>query len=117
MRKDDRATATATAILKFRRIRSEMLPKELFAEPGWDFLLELFVADSNGHRLTARDVSDRANIPPTVLSRWLIHLTEIGFIVGDGDGNLDDLLTLSGKALDSIESVMSKANELREAVS
>lgn len=93
-----------------------MLPQEMFSEPGWDLLLELFVADANGHRLTARDVSDRANIPPTVLSRWLLHLTQIGFIVGDGDGNLDDLLTLSGKALDAIESVMAKADELRETV-
>jgi hypothetical protein len=48
--------------------------------------------------------------------RWLMHLTQIGFIVGDGDGNLDDPLTLSGKALDTIESVMAKADELREAV-
>jgi hypothetical protein len=112
----DRAAATAGAILKFRRIRSEILPCELFAEPGWDLLLELFVADANGHRLTARAVSERDNIPPSVLSRWLIHLTQIGFIVGDGNGNLDDPLTLSGKALDTVESVMAKANELREAV-
>lgn len=116
MAKNDRAAATAVAILKFRRVRAEMLPQEMFSEPGWDLLLELFVADANGHRLTARDVSDRANIPPTVLSRWLLHLTQIGFIVGDGDGNLDDLLTLSGKALDAIESVMAKADELRETV-
>ncbi len=112
----DRAAATAEAILKFRRIRSEILPRELFAEPGWDLLLELFVADANGHRLTARVVSERDNIPPSVLSRWLVHLTQIGFIIGDGDGNLDDSLTLSGKALDTIESVMAKADELRESV-
>ena len=112
----DRAAATAEAILKFRRIRSEILPRELFAEPGWDLLLELFVADANGHRLTARVVSERDNILPSVLSRWLIHLTQIGFIVGDGDGNLDDPLTLSGKALDTIEFVMAKADELRESV-
>lgn len=116
MQARDRAAATAGAILKFRRIRSEILPKESFAEPGWDLLLELFVADANGHRLTARAVSEQNNIPPSVLSRWLMHLTQIGFIVGDGDGNLDDPLTLSGKALDTIESVMAKADELREAV-
>lgn len=116
MRKSDRAAATATAILKFRRMRSELLPPELFAEPGWDLLLELFIADANGHRLTARDVSDRNNIPPSVLSRWLLHLTQIGFVVGDGDGNLDDLLTLSGKALDSIEAILTEADALRESV-
>lgn len=112
----DRAAATADAILKFRRIRSEILPRELFSEPGWDLLLELFVADAHGHRLTARGVSDRNEIPPTVLSRWLLHLTQIGYIVGDGDGNIDDPLTLSGKALDVIEAVLAKANEFQEAV-
>lgn len=116
MEKRDRASATASSILKFRRIRSEILPPELFAEPGWDLLLELFVADANGHRIAARAVGDRNKIPPTVLSRWLIHLTQIGFVVGDGDGDLDDLLTLSGKALDAIETVLVKANELLEAV-
>ena len=116
MEKRDRAAATADAILRFRRIRSELLPHELFAEPGWDLLLELFVADAHGHRLTAREVSDRDNIPPTVLSRWLIHLTQIGYIVGDGDGNLDDLLTLSGKALDIIEIVLAKASQVRDSV-
>jgi hypothetical protein len=114
--KSDRAAVIAVAVLEFRRTRSEFLPRELFAEPGWDLLLELFVADANGHRLTARKVGDRNNIPPSVLSRWLIHLTQIGYIVGDGDGNLDDLLTLSAKALDVIEVVMVKANELRERV-
>jgi hypothetical protein len=114
--KRDRVTATADAILEFRRIRSKILPPELFAEPGWDMLLELFVADANGHRLTARDVSNRNNIPAPVLSRWLMHLTKTGFIVGDGDGDLDDLLTLSGMALDAIETVLAMADELRESV-
>ncbi|WP_198526991.1 hypothetical protein [Sphingomonas sp. Ant20] len=79
-------------------------------------MLELFVADARGRRLTARDVSDRNDIPPTVISRWLMHLTQIGYIVGDGEGNIDDLLTLSGKALDAIESAMAMANSLRESV-
>ncbi len=112
----DRSAATADAILTFRRIRSEMMPRELFSEPGWDLLLELFVDNANGHRVTAREVSERDNIPGTVLARWLMHLTQIGFIIGDGDGNLDDQLTLSGKALDIIEAVMAKADLLREAV-
>ena len=116
MKATDRSAATADAILTFRRVRSEMMPPELFSEPGWDLLLELFVADANGHRVTARQVSERDNIPGTVLARWLMHLTQIGFIIGDGDGNLDDQLTLSGKALGVIEAVMTKADVLREAV-
>lgn len=91
------------------------MPRELFSEPGWELLLELFFAAANGRGVTAREVSDRNNIPGSVLARWLMHLTQIGFIIGDGDGNLDDQLTLSGKAFDIIEAVMDKAAELREA--
>ena len=110
-----RPAVTADSILKYRRIRSEIMPCELCSEPGWELLLELFVADANGRRVTAREVSHRNNIPGNVLARWLMNLTQIGFIIGDGDDNLDDQLTLSGKALDIIETVMAKAAELREA--
>lgn len=109
MRGNDRAAAIAATMLEFRRYRSGALPFDLFGEPAWDLLLELFVADADGHRLTGREVSLRSNVPPTVLSRWLIHLTKVGLIVGDGDGKLDDPLTLSGKAFELLERTLERA--------
>jgi DNA-binding IclR family transcriptional regulator len=76
-------------------------------------LLELFIADSEGRRLTGADVSDACDIPPTVLSRWLKYLSKAGFVIGDGDGNLTDQLTLSGKGMESMEQAISKACDLR----
>jgi hypothetical protein len=106
----------AASMLDFRRARSTALPADLFGEPAWDLLLELFVADAKGQHLTGRDVSRRCNIPASVLSRWLIHLAKIDLIIGDGDGNLDDLLTLSGKALESVEQTMERAFSLQSAL-
>lgn len=117
MQGNDRAAAIAAAMLEFRRGRSETLPPDLFGETAWDMLLELFVADAKGQQLTGRDVSRRSNIPPTVLSRWLIHLTKIDLVVGDGSGNLDDPLTLSGKAFESLEQAMDRASILKAAFS
>ncbi|RYE98677.1 MAG: hypothetical protein EOO77_36830 [Oxalobacteraceae bacterium] len=117
MHRIDRAAAIAVAMLEFRRARSDALPAELLGEPAWDLLLELFIADARGQRLTGRDVSERSAIPATVLSRWLIHLTRIGFIVGDGDGHLDDPLTLSATGLSSIEQTMTHAHLLQAALS
>lgn len=108
----DRAAALAAAMLAFRRYRSETLPAELFGEPGWELLLELFVADAQGRRITGKEVSERSSISPTVLSRWLKHLDSLGFTVGDGSGNLDDELTLSAKALEYMETTMTRAAEL-----
>ena len=113
---NDRAASLAAAILDFRRSRLKILPAELFAEPAWDLLLELFLADAEGRRLTARQVCERSNIPPPVMSRWLKHLSQSGFVVGDGKGDIDDLLTLSGKMLAQMEDMMAHAERLQSTI-
>jgi hypothetical protein len=105
---DDR-TRLAMTVLQLRRSRSDFLPKDLFSDPAWDLLLELFVADARGQRLTASTVCERYGISPNVMSRWLIHLTRLDLLVGDGNGNLEDLLTLSGKAMANIEQLLGHA--------
>lgn len=107
----DRAASAAANILDVRRARSRFLPPELFGEPAWDLLLELFVADAKGQRLTARNVSGSASVAPSVMTRWLKHLSQVGLIVGDGSGDLDDELTLSAKALGSIEEMLAVAQK------
>jgi hypothetical protein len=112
----DKTVALAVAMLEFRRARMEMLPSELFGEPAWDLLLELFVADAKGIRLTAKEVSPRAGVSLNVMSRWLLHLSKIGFVVGDGNGDVDDFLTLSGEGMDKIERLLSLATDLRHDI-
>lgn len=109
----DRAAAIANAILDFRSARAEALPLHLFSEPAWELLLALFVADAAGVRVTGRMVSEHRRVAGSVISRWLVVLTKAGLIVGDGTGDLDDLLTLSSTALDALEQLMKKADELR----
>lgn len=75
----DEATRLAEAILEFRRARAAELPSELFSKTGWEYLLELFVADAGsgvfrrvGFRLPADDEADRPSkevSPGLVLSR------------------------------------------------
>jgi hypothetical protein len=112
---NDPAAGLAASMLEFRRERAEILPAELFSEPAWDLLLELFLADAEGRHITARGVAMRSNISPGVMSRWLRHLTKIGYIVGDGTGDLDDMLTLSAKALQRMERIIVRAHVLHAA--
>ena len=114
---NDPSASLAAAMLEFRRTRSSILPPELFAEPAWDLLLELFIADAEGRRLTARQVCIRSGIAPSVMSHWLKHLPQSGFVTGDGQGDLDDLLTMSAGMLDSMEAMMEHAQSLRAKVS
>lgn len=115
MQDHDRTARTAAALLGFRRERSRYLPAELFHEPAWDLLLELFVADSEGRRLTGRHVSEKMRVPSGVMSRWLVHLSRVDLLVGDGSGNLDDELTLSGQAFDKLERLLMYAREVNAA--
>ncbi len=112
----DSAAELAAAMLRFRRNRTETLSADLFEEPAWDLLLELFVADAEGRSLTGRDAARRGSVRPTVMSRWLMHLDRMGMIVGDGSGDLDDELTLSATALDRMEAAMGHAQTLKSMV-
>lgn len=109
MNGDDVTAQLAGAILAFRRHRAQVLPSDIFGEPAWELMLDLFVADAHGHRLTGRAVANRSNIPGSVMSRWLKYLTAEGLLVGDGDGNLDDSLTLSGIGMERIEKLLRHA--------
>ena len=113
---DDRSANLAAAMAEFRRTRSDSLPAELFAEPAWDLLLELYVADAKGARLTGADVSKRCNIQPGVLSRWLRYLSKCGLVIGDGTGDLTDPLTLSGEGMVRMERAMARARDLQVAL-
>ncbi len=48
------------------------------------------------------------------MSRWLKHLTAEGLLVGDGTGNLDDELTLSGAGMAKMEVVLAEARILKD---
>ncbi|MFC3579512.1 hypothetical protein [Sphingomonas hylomeconis] len=98
----------AMALLRIRRARARNLPADLFSEPAWDLLLELFVADAQGSRITGGEVSSRNGIHDSVMSKWLRHMTKIGLLIGDGTGNLNDLLTLSAKGLAAMENTLSE---------
>ncbi len=115
MRVNDEAAQLAAAFLQFRRYRSEILPKDIFGEPAWDLLLEIFVADANGLPMTGSIVAQRGAVPGAVMSRWLKHLTTAGLLIGDGSGNLDDELTLSGRGMDAIETIIGEARNLKDS--
>ena len=110
----DDAVRIAKAVLAFRRTREKQLPAGLFGETGWDFLLELFIADGEGRSLTGRAIAKRSNSSELVASRWLKHLSAEGLVVGDGGGDLDDQLTLSADALGRMEALLAGAEELSE---
>ncbi len=116
MNANDEAAQIASAILSFRRYRSRALTSDIFGEPAWELLLEVFVADAAGAPMTGKIAAQRSETSPNVMSLWLKHLSVRGLLVGDGDGNLDDELTLSGPGMAAIEEVLLQARDLKDSI-
>jgi len=109
----DEMASLAESILEFRPQRSRVFPKEIFGELAWELLLEVFIADARGDAITARMAVAKNAGAGAVMSRWLKYLTAEGLLLGDGDGNLDDELVLSGKGMKAIEEILIVARDLK----
>lgn len=114
MKGNDEAAQLAEAILRFRLHRAQVFSRDIVGEPAWETLLEVFVADARGFPITGRFVAKHHSVPGAVMSRWLKHLTADGLLVGDGTGNLDDELTLSGAGMAKMEEVLAEARLLKD---
>lgn len=112
----DRKARLAQAILDNRAQRRDNLPDEMFGEFAWDALLYLFIADAASQRLDGHELVERTSCPAPVMRRWLVFMSEQKLVVGDGDGDLSDLLTLSAKALAAIENYLAHTIEMASSM-
>ena len=58
-------------ILKARRARSKFFDAELFADPAWDMLLELYAAECGQQRISVTSLCVASNVPATTALRWI----------------------------------------------
>jgi DNA-binding MarR family transcriptional regulator len=63
-------------VQKARADRSAFLPAELFADPAWDMLLELYAGELEQKRLSLGSLSPASGVPPTTASRWIRSLED-----------------------------------------
>lgn len=70
----------ARSLYQLRRRRSKWFPDDLFAEPAWDMLLDLFVNFSNGKLITTTSICHAAEVPLTTGLRWIGLLETAGLV-------------------------------------
>ncbi len=83
-----RAVATAApvtaravrAVIAGRRLRDRFLDPDLFGEPAWDMLLDLYAARLEHARVSVSSLCIAAAVPSTTALRWLRTLTESGLV-------------------------------------
>lgn len=73
------------AMIRARRMRSQYLGSELFADPAWDILLDLFAARLEKRRVAVSSLCIAAGVPPTTALRWIKTLTDVGLLVRVAD--------------------------------
>lgn len=99
---DDLENITVRREIRLRRLRDDLFPDGLFADPAWDLLLDLYTAHLDGVPISVTSACIAACVPPTTALRWITRLEQFGLVVRSADA-LDGRRThlcLSSQALD-----------------
>lgn len=82
----DRQRAKAVRkMLRQRRMREQYFPADLFADPAWDMLLDLYAARLERQPVSVSSLCIAAAVPATTALRWIKTMTEAGLFVREAD--------------------------------
>lgn len=70
----------ASEIYRARRRRKRFFATDLFGEPAWDLLLDLFISRLKKKRISVTSACSAADVPSTTALRWLGVLEEAHLI-------------------------------------
>lgn len=82
-----RLRAAALEEYRCRKSRYKYVKSQLFSEPGWDILLDLFVARIDGKRISVTSACAASDCPPTTSLRWISVLESDGLVVRASDSS------------------------------
>lgn len=72
-------------IIRSRRLRDQFFRSDLFADPAWDMMLDLFAARLEQRRVAVSSLCIAAAVPPTTALRWIKSLCDQGVFVRKAD--------------------------------
>ncbi len=102
----EQARASAEGHYLLRRRRDTVFGvADLFGEPAWDILLDLYLAHLDQREVSVSSACIAASVPPTTGLRYLARLERQGLVKRTPDG-IDKrrvLVTLSERAIDLVE--------------
>lgn len=73
--------AFARCLERARQERARFFPADLFGEPGWSLILDLYIAHHERRMVNTSGACFGANVPQTTGLRWLEKLEAAGLIV------------------------------------
>jgi hypothetical protein len=72
-------------IIRARRLRDQFFRSDLFADPAWDMMLDLFAARLEQRRVAVSSLCIAASVPSTTALRWIKSLCDQGLFVRKAD--------------------------------
>ena len=104
-------TEVARVILEDRKRRGRIFNAGMFGEPAWELLLNLYVMDKDGPRLTIGRLIDSTKCAQTTALRWLQYLEDQDLIERQehpGDARTA-FVSLTKKARDALDHYLSQS--------
>jgi hypothetical protein len=86
---------------------------DLFGEPAWDILLDLYIAQAEGKPVSVSSACIGSASPPTTGLRWLAVLTEQGLIArtADQQDHRRIMVRLTARGMAAMEQFLTLARE------
>lgn len=81
----DVSAETVRSVIRARRLRAQYFAEQLFADPAWDMLLDLFQAEIAQLRVPVSSLCIAAAVPATTALRWLKTMVDEGIFVRRAD--------------------------------
>ncbi len=82
---EERTLKTVRRMLRQRRMREQYFPADLFADPAWDMLLDLYAARLERQPVSVSSLCIAAAVPATTALRWIKTMTDAGLFLREDD--------------------------------
>lgn len=81
----DHLTRFAQALYKTRRVRARHFDENIFGEPAWDMLLDLYVHNNSANRTSVKSLCLASHVPETTALRWIGLLVDAALVIRESD--------------------------------
>ncbi len=112
-RSDDERLTTAIAWVRGREERDRIFGADLFFDPAWNILLDLYISERKGAMVSISSMCIASKVPSTTALRWLTMIEKRG-LIGRRPDDYDrrrSFLFLTDEGRRKIEDALDRAQE------
>jgi DNA-binding MarR family transcriptional regulator len=99
-------------------IRERFVCSGMFADPAWSILLDLYVHEQKGRRVSVSSACTAAHVPPTTALRWLRLLNSGGMIerLNDPQDRRRVYVRLTQQSREGLEAYLNQVLQIRSTI-